>query len=181
MGVLATIVELGSDETIYGIVLLLHILSAIVGFGGVQLNGLYAAQAQQRPGREGVAIGQANWAVSKVADIFIYLTFVFGVLLVLLSENDLIGFGDLWISLSMLLYIVAIGLSHGILYPSVRRANALAEELATTEGPPPGAQGPPPQVVQLEALGKKIASIDVVLKLMLVAILFLMIWKPGYP
>ena len=181
MGVLATIVELGSDETIYGIVLLLHILSAIVGFGGVQLNGLYAAQAQQRPGAGGVAINQAVYAVSKVAEIFIYLTFVFGVLLVLLSENDLIGFEDTWVWLSMLLYLVGIGLSHAILFPSVKKANALAEELATSEGPPPGAQGPPPQVAQLEALGKKIGSTDVVLKLLLVAILFLMIWKPGFP
>jgi uncharacterized membrane protein len=181
MGVLATIVELGSDDTIYGIVLLLHILSAIVGFGGIQLNGLYAAQAQQRPGREGVAISQANWSVSKVAEIFIYLTFIFGVLLVLLSDYDVIGFGDLWISLSMGLYIVGIGLSHAILFPSVRKANALAEELSRTEGPPPGAQGPPPQVAQLEALGKKIGTVDMVLKLILVAILFLMIWKPGYP
>jgi len=181
MGVLATIIAAGSDETVYGIVLLLHILSAIVGFGGVQLNSLYAQQAQQRPGREGVAINQATFAVSKVAEIFIYLTFVFGVLLVLLSEDDLISFGQLWISLSMLLFIVGIGLSHGILFPSVRKANALAEELATTEGPPPGAQGPPPQVVQLEALGKKIGATDLALKLLLVAILFLMIWKPGFP
>ena len=181
MGVLATIVELGNDDTVYGIVLLLHILSAIVGFGGVQLNGLYAQEAQQRPGREGVAINQAVWAVSKVAEVFIYLTFVFGVLLVLLSESDLISFSDLWISLSILLYLVGIGLSHAILFPSVRKANALAEELSRTEGPPPGAQGPPAEVVQLEALGKKIGMTDMVLKLLLVAILFLMIWKPGYP
>ena len=181
MGVLATIVELGSDDTVYGIVLLLHILSAIVGFGGVQLNGLYAQQAQQRPGREGVAINQSVWAVSKVAEIFIYLVFVFGVLLVLMSENDLISFGDLWISLSILLYLIGIGLSHAILFPSVRKANALAEELSRTEGPPPGAQGPPPQVVQLEALGKKIGMTDMVLKLILVAVLFLMIFKPGFP
>ena len=107
--------------------------------------------------------------MSKVAEIFIYLTFVFGVLLVLLTEDDIIGFGDTWIWLSMLLYLVGIGLSHAILFPSVKKANALAEELANSEGPPPGAQGPPPQVVQLEALGKKIGSTDMVLKLLLVA------------
>ena len=169
-----------ATDTVYGIMLLLHILAAIVGFGGVQLNGLYAQQAQQRPGREGVAINQAVWAVSKVAEIFIYLVFVSGVLLVLMSENDLISFGDLWISLSILLYLIGIGLSHAILFPSVRKANALAEELSRTEGPPPGAQGPPPQVVQLEALGKKIGMTDMVLKVLLVTILFLMIFKPGY-
>jgi hypothetical protein len=128
-----------------------------------------------------VAINQAVWAVSKVAEIFIYLVFVSGVLLVLMSENDLISFGDLWISLSILLYLIGIGLSHAILFPSVRKANALAEELSRTEGPPPGAQGPPPQVVQLEALGQKIGLTDMVLKVLLVAVLFLMIFKPGFP
>jgi hypothetical protein len=92
---LATIVELGSNDTIYGIVLLLHVLAAIVGFGGVQLNGLYAQQAQQRPGPGGVAINQAVLKVSKFAEIFIYLTFVFGVVLVLLSDSDRISFADL--------------------------------------------------------------------------------------
>ncbi len=156
MGVLATIVELGSDDTVYGIVLLLHILSAIVGFGGVQLNGLYAPAGPAAAGPGGVAINQAVYAVSKVAEIFIYLIFVFGVLLVLLSENDLIGFGDTWVWLSILLYLIGIGLSHAILFPSVRKANALAEELAT--GPRarrPGAQGPPPQVVAARGAGQE--------------------------
>lgn len=178
MGVTATITAVGGDSTVYGFVLLLHILSAIVGFGGVLFNGLYASQAQQRPGREGVAINQANYAVSKVAEIFIYLVFVFGIILVLLADEP-VGFGDLWVSLSMLLFIVAIGLSHGVLYPSVRKANALAEELATTEGPPPGAQGPPPQVAQLQALGRRIGRTAVALDVILVAILYLMIFKPG--
>ena len=160
--------------------LLLHILSAIIGFGGVMLNGLYAQQAQQRPGREGVAISQANYSVGKVAEIFIYLVFVFGVILVLLADNDdAVSFSQLWISLAMLLYIIAIGISHGVMNPAVRKANALAEELSRTEGPPPGAQGPPPQVVELEALGKRIAATGAILNLMLIAVLYLMIWKPG--
>ncbi len=178
---LATILQVGGDSALYGLLLLLHILSSIVGFGGVFLNGLYAQQSMQRRGLEGVAINQANWVVSKVAEVFIYLTFVFGVLMVLAAENDSIGFGDTWIWLSMVVYLVGIGISHGLLYPSVRRAHALAEELAKTEGPPPGAQGPPPQVVELEALGKKIGTADMALKLALVVILYLMIWKPGFP
>lgn len=178
MGVLADITAVGSQETVYGVVLLLHILAAIAGFGGVFWNGLYAQQAQQRPGPAGVAINQAVFAVSKTAEIAIYLVFVFGIILVLLADEP-VGWGDPWVSISMLLYIVGLGISHGVLFPSVRKANALAEELARTEGPPPGAQGPPPQVVELEALGKKIGTADVVLKLLLVAILFLMIWKPG--
>jgi len=180
MGALAGITAIGGQDTVYGLVLLLHILSAIIGFGGVLLNGLYAQQAQQRPGREGVAINQANFAVSKVAEIFIYLVFVFGVILVLLAEEP-VSFGDLWVSLSMLLFIAAIGISHGMLYPAVRKTNALAEELSTTEGPPPGTGGKPAQVIEMEALGKRIGMADALLKVLLVTILYLMIWKPGFP
>ena len=58
MGVLATVVELGgSDDSLYGFLLLLHIVCAIVGFGAVVLNGLYGAESKKRPGPGGLAIG----------------------------------------------------------------------------------------------------------------------------
>ncbi len=177
----ATVLQVGGDSTVYGLVLFLHIITAIVGLGGVMLNGIYAQQAQQRPGREGVAINQANFAVSKIAEIFIYFIFVFGVLLVLLADDDTISFSDLWISLSMLFFIIAIGLSHGVMNPAIRKANALAEELATTEGRPPGQAGPPPQAVELEALGKRIGATGAVLNLLILVMLYLMIFKPGFP
>ena len=181
MGVLATVIELGSDSTVYGILLFLHIICAILGFGSLALNGLYGQQAAQRKGPAGVAIGQANFAVSKVAEIFVYGVFVFGILLVLTAENDVIGFEDLWVWLSILLFVIAIGFSHARQIPNARKMNTLAEELATTEGPPPGQGGPPPQVVQMEAIGKQLAVGGVFLNLMLLTILYLMIFKPGFP
>lgn len=181
MGVLATIIELGNDSTLYGILLFLHIICAILGFGSLALNGLYGQQAAERKGPEGVAIGQANMAVSKVAEVFVYGVFVFGILLVLTAEDDIIGFGDLWVWLSILLFIVALGFSHARQIPNARKMNALAQELATTEGPPPGQGGPPPQVAQMEALSKQLAVGGAFLNLMLLVILYLMIFKPGYP
>ena len=51
----------------------------------------------------------------------------------------------------------------------MRKANALAEEVLYRGAL--GAEGPPPQVVQLEALGEKIGVTDMVLKV-LVTILY---------
>jgi hypothetical protein len=181
MAVLATIAELGSSDTIYGVVLLLHILCAIIGFGAVMLNGLYGAQSAKRPGPGGVAIGEANFAVSGVAEYFIYAVFVFGITLVLLAENDTIGFGDTWVWLSMLLYIIALGFSHGQQIPNARKMNELAAEMVAAGPPPEGAQGPPPQVAQMEALGKKLAAGGMFLNSVVVIVLFLMIFKPGWP
>ena len=45
---------------------------AIVGIGTVMLNGIYGAETKKRPGPGGLAIAQANYRVSMVAENFIY-------------------------------------------------------------------------------------------------------------
>jgi uncharacterized membrane protein len=178
---LATVVELGGTDTLYGVLLFLHILCAILGFGPLMLNGLYGQQAAKRPGPGGLAIGQANYAVSAIAEYFVYAVFVLGILLVVTAEGDLIGFGDTWVWLSMLLYVIAIAFAHARQFPNARKMNELAEELVTAGPPPAGAQGPPPQVAQMEAIGKQLAAGGAFLNVMLLIILYLMIFKPGFP
>jgi uncharacterized membrane protein len=167
--------DLGTNSGIYKLLLVLHILVAIVGLGAVFLNGLYAAQAQKRPGPGGRAISEANFAVSYLAEKAIYLIPVFGILLVLVSD-DAWDFGQTWIWASLALYVVAIGISHSVLIPGHRKINELLAEME--QGPPP-AGGPPPQVVQIEALGKKQAAAGMTLNLFVVVFLVLMVWKPG--
>src|SRR5580765_134132 len=101
--------ESGLSNT-FKVLLVLHILSAIVGIGGVVLNGLYAAQAQKRPGPTGRAVSEANFAVTGVAEKVIYLIPVFGILLVLASNKG-VRFGDTFVWLSLLLFVIAIGIS----------------------------------------------------------------------
>jgi len=170
---------MGLDGDLYRLVLVLHILCAVVGFGGVLLNGLYAAQAKARKGPEGLAISQANFFVSKVAQYFIYAVFVFGILLVAFSD-DAWDFADTWVWLSMLLYVVALGLSHGLLRPTVERIIGLQEQLVAMGSPPAGATGgPPPQVAQLEEQGKRAGTVAAALQLIFVVILVMMVFKPG--
>ena len=163
----------------YKFVLVLHLLSAIVGFGAVFLNAIYGQQARARKGREGLAISEANFLVSEVGTYFIYAVFVFGVLLVLLS-SEAWKFEQFWIWGSMGLYIIGLGLSHGVLRPNVRRMQGLMRELSEG-GPPPGAAsgGPPPQVAELEERGRRVGVTGATLNVILVLILFLMVWKPG--
>jgi uncharacterized membrane protein len=162
----------------YDLVLMLHILASIVGFGAVFLNGIYGAQTKARPGPEGLAIAQANYLVSKVGEYFIYAVFVLGLVLVLMSD-DVWSFGDTWIWLSMVLYLVGIGLSHGVLQPNVKRMISLMQELVAAGPPPAGPTGPPPQVAELEERGKRVGATGATLNLILVVILYLMVFKPG--
>ncbi len=166
-------------DTPYKLVLLLHILTAIVGFGAVFLNGLYWRAAERRKGVEGVAIAEINYDVSQMAGYFIYAVPVLGILLVLMSDK-FYEFSQAWISLSFLLYIVMLGLMHGLLRPNVKKINALMREIAA--GPPAtgAGAGQPPQVDEIERLGRTAGLTGTILNLIVVVILYLMIWKPGF-
>jgi hypothetical protein len=167
---------MGTDSFAYKLFLLLHIASAIIGFGGVILNGVYAQRARKRPPAEALAVMEVNAFVSiKVAEIFIYLTAVFGLGLVGLSDKA-IKFSQTWIWLAIVVYVVALGVSHGLLMPRVKKLLALMRSMVES-GPPAG--GPPPQAAEMAKIGPQIGGLSMVLNVALVVILVLMIWKPG--
>lgn len=170
-------------DDLFNVVLVLHILCAIVGFGAVVLNGVYGNEVKKRPGPEGIAVFDANERVSKIGEIFIVAVFVLGIVLVLLSD-DVIEFSQTWVWLAMLLFIVAMALSLGVLRPILKRMRVLMGEMAS--GPPAAGSvperpsGPPPQAAEMEGLGKRVAALGATLQILLVVILGLMIWKPGF-
>ena len=175
---------MGLDSGIYKFFLVLHLLTVIIGFGPTVLAGVFGAKAKALRGREGQAVAEVTFEVIKDwAEKFIYLVPVFGILLILVSD-DAWQFSDTWISISFLLYFISLGIVHGAHMPNLRRMNALMGEL-NAGGPPvgsagsPGAGGPPPQVAELEERGKRAAMIGGFLNLMLVVIVVLMVWKPG--
>ena len=177
-------------DTSYNVVLLLHILTAIVGFGAVFLNALYGRAAERRKGVEGLAIAEVNYDVSLMAGYFIYAVPVFGILLVLMSDTGsgerAYEFSQAWISASFVLYIVGLGVSHGVLRPNMKAMHALMRELvamppASSAGPPAtgAGAGRPPQVDEIERRGRTVGVAGAVLNLILIIILYLMVWKPG--
>jgi uncharacterized membrane protein len=167
----------GIGSTGYDIVFVLHLLAVIVGFGTVVLNGLRGAEAKKRPGPGGLAIGESGHRVNSVAEYFIYAVPVFGIGLVFMSD-DVWSFGQTWVWLSLVLYVIGIGVSHAVLIPSEKRMNVLAAELVAA-GPPPAAGGPPPQVVEMQGLEKKLAAAGTFLNLLVVVVVALMVFKPG--
>ena len=146
---------------IYKLLVVLHILSVVVGIGATMLNGLYAAKAKQAGGPSAGAIMKANFDVTMVAEKIIYLVPVFGILAVLASD-DVWEFDQTWIWLSLVLYVVALGIAHGNQMPAGKRMLA---------GPSS------PQ--EAEALGKRLAMGGMALNLLVVVIVALMVWKPG--
>jgi hypothetical protein len=124
----------GTNTGIYKLLLVLHILVAIVGLGAVMLNGIYAAQSQKRPGPGGRAVSEANEFVSNVAEYFIYTIPLFGLLLIMFSDGAW-KFSQTWVWLALVVYVIALGVSHSVLIPGHKRINHLLAEME--QGPAP--------------------------------------------
>lgn len=175
-------------DGVYKALLVAHILCAIIGFGAVFLNALYGNEVKKHRGPEGIAIFDANHKVSMIGEYFIYAVPIFGIALIF-SSDDVWKFSQTWVWLSLLIYVVALGVSHAVLMPTLRRMRVLMGELAGA--PPPGAAGggpgaaggppagPPPQAIEMQQLGKKLGVVGPFLNLSLIVVLILMVWKPG--
>jgi uncharacterized membrane protein len=166
---------------LHKLLLVAHLMTAIVGFGAVYLNGIYGAESKKRKGSEGLAVLQANHRVSTVGEWIIYTVPIFGILLVVTSDKAF-KFSQTWIWLALLLYLVGIGVSHGVMIPTVKKMEATMEELNALGPPPAGAPvGPPAQVAVMESLGQRLAIGGTFLDVLLIVIVALMVWKPGFP
>lgn len=139
--------QLVPDSGVYQLLLVLHLVTVIGGFGSILLDGLYGARAgsgaaamrdtSQDPsgplsgaagpsgpsGQQGPSGPLSGQQGPSLSEWLIYAVPVTGLVLVLVSE-DRWQFSQAWISLSFLLYIAAVGVLHGgrKLQPSVRSA-----------------------------------------------------------
>jgi len=110
----------------YDLVLLLHIITVIVGFGGVIFNNVYDIRSAATDANDDLAVTGATLHVSGWAEKVVYLVPVFGILLIVM--NDSFSFSDAWISASFVIYIIAVGLLHGLIFPSHRKLVALLRD-----------------------------------------------------
>jgi uncharacterized membrane protein len=158
---------MGVGGDLYNAVLVLHILAAIIGFGGMFIAGFYGNESRNLPGREGLAVAETTLKVTgQIPTVAVCAVPILGILLILMSE-DAIKFSAMWISLSFLLYIVLMGLATGIQVPTIRKMVAMRA----------GADGA--SSMQVQAMGKKVATVGAIVNLLWVVILILMVFKPG--
>jgi uncharacterized membrane protein len=158
---------MGVDTNLYQLVLVLHILAVIIGFGGMFIAGFYGNEARNRPGREGLAVAETTLKVtSLIPTMAVYTVPILGILLILLSD-DTWKFSQPWIGISMALYVVLLIVAITQQVPAIRKMLALRS----------GAEGA--QSLEMQALGRKVAVASGIVNLCWVVILFLMVFKPG--
>jgi uncharacterized membrane protein len=167
------------NSTVYELLLFLHILTAIVGFGSTFVWPMLSVMARKSGDMQLAAkIGLMSEEAGRRFEPFILANGVLGLVLVAVVDSAYIEFSDTWVTVAMTLYIVALVVSFAFHQPNLKAMAALQREL--TEGVPGGQGGPPPQVAELEERGKKAAMFGGILHTLFALILLDMVFKPGW-
>lgn len=161
---------MGTDSAIYNIVLLLHIATAIVGFGGLIAHSAYNARAFASPAGEAAILFKNTRAITNISNYALYALFVLGIVLISLSDGTY-GMGEAWVSASFVVWFFVLGAAHGLVKPTMVKMQERAEALESSA------------VVKNDSefgnLAKKLAMGEGAVQVLLVVGLVLMLWKPG--
>jgi uncharacterized membrane protein len=154
----------------YHWLLFLHVAGAFLALGGAVMAGVFNAAAlrRDRPSEIVVLFGLTRLAVTSIT-IGMVVALVFG--LWLIADLDFVEWSDAWVIVALILWIAANALG-GIGGRRDRRTREFAEQLAG-QGDQPSADL---QARLREPLSLALSWGSGVLVL---AILALMIWKPG--
>ncbi len=152
--------------------LFLHVLAAVVAFGPTFAFATIGGLGGKEPQHANFATRVSQTIASRlVYPIGITLP-ITGAAMILVLGIDLSNRAYLWLDIAIILYVIAYGYSFFIQRPIVERIVAM-----TSAPPPPGATGPPPELMPLV---KQVQRGGMALGILLVVIVFLMVVKPQF-
>lgn len=108
-------------DTGYNIVLFLHVLTVIVSMAGATAHPLLFALEEQRADGDIVALMRRVETPGKIYSISYALAGLIGFGLITMGDW---GWGETWIWLSIVLWVVTNGLLHGLMLPAERAVAA---------------------------------------------------------
>jgi hypothetical protein len=174
-----TFADLATDTFGWKLLFLLHLLCVTVGFGSTFVYPLLGKIASERTAAEGTVLTDAAlYAAKRVTTPVIYAAGFFGLVLAIVGPYDM---GKAWIAIAIVLFAAAVVFAGFVHVPNLVAMNKLSHQLSDAGPPPAGVapSGPPPQVAQIEARGKRAAMNGGILHLVFLLLMLDMIWKPG--
>ena len=151
----------------YQLWLFLHILGAIVAFGFGFYAPVYGAMLSREP-QHGNWYLRASKRVSDLVIIPVAISMAITGTLLVLTTGGVSRFGELWLALAIVLYVIALLVVFLLQRPAVAKVIALTSA-------PPGPGGPPPEV---PAILSRMRLYGMVLLLLIIVIVALMVAKP---
>jgi uncharacterized membrane protein len=171
-------------QTILVIALFVHVLSAIIAFGPTFTFPFIAAAAGREPMHGNFALRLTERLETRMVMVGWFVQPASGVVMIWAAGFDFFNPSTRWLISAIVLYGIAIALSHFVQNPTVRKMVEMTAHPPAIGSAPAGAAGgagaapagPPPEFV---ALAKRAQRVGGLLLLMLLVIIYLMVVKPG--
>lgn len=142
-------------DTGYNVMLFLHIVAVLVAMAPAVVHPILFEFEKRRDDGDLVALSGRISAASKIYAIAVVVAGIIGIGMISMSD-DLIGWGDTWVWLSLLVWIALNGVLHGAMLPAEK---ALAGGDTTAM--------------------KKIDTVGPILGVIVLVLIYLMTVKPG--
>ncbi len=171
------IVALFKGDFGYDLLYTLHILAIVIGFGTTFAYPVYARRARQLPPNEGYAITHTSIEVGKILTTYvIWAAGLFGIILV--GVSDAWEFSQTWVSIAFVLFFFGVLFSWFVHSQNLKKMDELQARLVAGDAKPNPGGGPPPEVAELQARGKRAGMTGGILHLVFLLLVIDMIWKP---
>ena len=174
IGTKATSGAAGGDSVLFQVFLLAHIACAVGGFGGLAYRALGLDFARRRGQGATAGVLDVYSQVSVVAEAFVYGVVVFGFATLAAAHGP--DFHRPWVPLAVAVYVIMLGLLHGVVKPTEKRYRRTL--LALVQAPAAAPPARPPQLAELDSLYRRIGAGMGAFNLLLLAALYLMVFKP---
>ncbi len=150
----------------YQAVLVVHLVGAVVGFGGSALGTVMLRRAwSEGPDAAGAVRRSFEFASNRLTDMAAYLAGIAGVVAVLVDDRW--NFRQGWVTTAFILYFAWAGIAHGALRPTSAK---LAEALEAGDDRADDAQ----------RLRRRAEMWAMASNLVIVAAIAVMVTKPGF-
>jgi hypothetical protein len=160
---------------LYQFFVLLHVICVVGGFGAIAYRSLVLDLARRRGYAAAAGVLAVFGQVAQVGEILLYGAGLFGFLAVAVGD-DQTSFSRPWVGAALGVFVVMIGLLHGLVRPAEHRYRAAMLELAQAPAMAPPAR--PPQLAELDRLYRRIGAGMGVFNVLLLGVLYLMVFKP---
>ncbi|HUQ63250.1 MAG TPA: DUF2269 family protein [Acidimicrobiales bacterium] len=123
------------SDPFYDVVVVVHIVGSVAGFGALACTGVFAAVARRGKTSNGEAIrryfnGRTNWLARTV-----YSVPILGLVLLAMSDGAF-RFDEAWIVASVVLWVLAVALAELVIWPGERFISVAAEGLTSEKVDP---------------------------------------------
>lgn len=159
----------------FRLLVLLHLVCVIGGFGSIAYNGLYFTLARRLGSSDEAAVMHTNNEVSTLSELLIYGAFAFGIAAVASSDHAY-SFSEGWVILAVVLYLLNLGILHGLIRPRQRAYREAAARLAATS--PMAPPDRPPEIELLDTLDREISLGWGIFNIIVLGVLYLMVFTP---